>query len=62
MSPFILETLSRLQSQEIVRYTRGRISIVNRAELESRACACYRLLEENRRHAIDVAAAHSSAP
>ena len=34
-------TLSLLRDAGAVEYTRGRISIVNRAPLEERTCACY---------------------
>jgi len=30
-----------LQKQGIVRYSRGRITILNRAALENRGCECY---------------------
>jgi Crp-like helix-turn-helix protein len=35
-----------LQNQGIIRYTRGKITILNRAALKTTACKCYRLIDE----------------
>lgn len=37
----ITEAAGRLQAAGLIRYTRGRIAIVDRAGLEARACECY---------------------
>jgi DNA-binding GntR family transcriptional regulator len=34
----------QLQREGLIEYTRGRITIVNRPALESRACKCYQIL------------------
>jgi Crp-like helix-turn-helix domain len=34
-----------LQEAGLIRYQRGRVTIVNRAGLESAACECYRVIE-----------------
>ncbi len=37
-----------LQSAGIIRQSRGRLTILDRARLERKACACYRMVEESR--------------
>jgi len=37
-----------LQSQGLIRQARGRITLLDRAGLEARACTCYRLIERSR--------------
>lgn len=45
-----------LQKRGIVRYSRGRITILDRAALEAHACECYRALRpDNLSHKIGVA-------
>ena len=34
------------QQQQLIRYSRGHISIINRAELEKKACPCYGLIKD----------------
>lgn len=38
---------SKLQRQGIIRYRRGRVSILDRKGLEGKACGCYRAATEN---------------
>ena len=43
-----------LQSQGLIRQSRGRIAILDRPGLEGKACNCYRLIERNRARIMDV--------
>jgi len=43
--PTVSETASRLQSQGLVRYSRGVITITDRSGLEHLACDCYRIVK-----------------
>ena len=43
----VTEAASKLQAAGIIQYSRGRIRILARAELESRACECYRTLRRD---------------
>jgi Mn-dependent DtxR family transcriptional regulator len=40
--PGVTEAAMKLQDAGLIRYQRGRITIVDRAGLERRACECYR--------------------
>jgi CRP-like cAMP-binding protein len=48
----VMRVASALQNQGLIRYGRGRLTIVNRADLEQTACECYRAVA---RHAKRVA-------
>ena len=37
-----------LQAQGLIRQSRGRITVLDRAGLEGKACTCYRMIEHNR--------------
>ncbi len=37
-----------LQTQGLIRQSRGRITVLDRAGLEEKACTCYRMIEHNR--------------
>lgn len=39
-----------LQKAGIIRYSRGKISILNRARLEARSCECYRMIRDEFDH------------
>lgn len=39
-----------LQREGIIRYSRGKISILNRSKLEARSCECYRIIRDEFRH------------
>ena len=41
----VSEVTSRLQRQQLLRYSRGIITVVNRAGLEGVACACYAIIK-----------------
>lgn len=36
---------SRLQSEEMIQYTRGRVTVLDRRRLEATACECYRVVK-----------------
>ena len=40
----ITEAARRLQARQVIAYSRGRVSVLDRAALEQSACDCYRLL------------------
>ena len=40
----VTEAARRLQDEGLIRYSRGRISMLSRPKLEARACECYALL------------------
>lgn len=42
----VSETAGRLQHRGLIRYTRGRITITDRAGLEATSCSCYRILRQ----------------
>ena len=42
----ITEAARRLQAEQAIAYSRGRISVLDRAALERHACDCYRVLSE----------------
>jgi CRP-like cAMP-binding protein len=46
----VTEAAGRLRRDGVIRYSRGRISVLNRAKLERRACECYAAVKkENQR-------------
>lgn len=40
----ITDAAGRLQKDELITYTRGRVTVVNRAKLEKRVCECYEVV------------------
>jgi CRP-like cAMP-binding protein len=40
----VTEAARRLQAQQVIRYSRGRITVLDRAALERYACECYRVM------------------
>jgi CRP-like cAMP-binding protein len=42
----VTEAASRLQSAGLIHYSRGRILVTNRAELEKRTCECYAVVKK----------------
>jgi CRP-like cAMP-binding protein len=43
--PTVSDTARRIQAEGMIRYSRGVITITNRAQLEQTACECYRILK-----------------
>jgi CRP-like cAMP-binding protein len=42
----VTEAAGQLQSNNLIRYARGRLTVLDRTRLEQRACPCYRELRE----------------
>lgn len=42
----VSEVASTLQEEGLIRYSRGVITVLERAKLEARACVCYRIIED----------------
>jgi CRP-like cAMP-binding protein len=49
----VSDVLGPLQDAELVRSTRGRITILNRAGLENGTCECYRIITEQQNQLLD---------
>ena len=56
----VTEALGELADQDIVTIGRGKISIKNRAAIESKTCHCYRIVKDEYRHVgeAEVASNH----
>jgi hypothetical protein len=42
----ISRTAGELREGDLIDYARGRLTIINRAELKDRACECYRVIKQ----------------
>ena len=43
--PVMTRAAGRLQKEEIIRYTRGRVNVLDRGRLEASACECYGVMK-----------------
>ena len=41
----VTEAAGKLQDAGLIKYHRGRITVIDRAALEARACECYRVVK-----------------
>ena len=51
-----------LQTQGLIRQSRGRITVLDRAGLEGKACTCYRMIERNRARIMGTARTADAPP
>jgi CRP-like cAMP-binding protein len=51
-----------LQTQGLIRQSRGRITVLDRAGLEEKACTCYRMIERNRARIMGTARTADAPP
>lgn len=58
----ISEIASSFRQRGLIDYTRGRITISDRAGLEAASCSCYRILTEQTNHLLDQDAPSLSHP
>jgi CRP-like cAMP-binding protein len=42
----VTESARKLQDAGLIRYSRGRITVLSRSKLEARACECYAIVEK----------------
>ena len=42
----VSEAAGKLQSEGLIRYSRGKISVIDRPRLEARVCECYRVVKQ----------------
>ena len=43
----VTRAAGRLQREELIRYTRGRVNVLDRGRLEASACECYGIIKAN---------------
>lgn len=55
----ITNAVNQLEQSDLVQCSRGHITILNRAGLESESCECYRIISQHYRSKLAGAASHS---
>lgn len=58
----VTRAASSLQKQQMIHYTRGRVTILDRPRLEATACECYRTVKEEYARSVRVSPAKPGAP
>ena len=53
----VTEAALKLQRQGVMRYARGRITVLNRRGLEQRSCECYAVIKQEYRRLLPDAVA-----
>jgi len=54
----VTEAAGKLQAAHLIRYTRGRIEVLNRAGIEARTCECYAVVKRECDRLLPAAAMH----
>jgi Mn-dependent DtxR family transcriptional regulator len=52
--PSVNEVARELQDAGAIDYTRGRVTVLNRAELEARSCECYWVIRTEFERLLDT--------
>jgi Mn-dependent DtxR family transcriptional regulator len=53
----VTEAAGRLQSEGMIQYSRGRITVLDRPKLEARVCECYSVVKKEYDRLLPVALA-----
>jgi len=48
----VSQAAHRLMNANVITYSRGHITVLNRADLETRTCECYKVISEEYRNFI----------
>jgi Mn-dependent DtxR family transcriptional regulator len=57
----VTDAAGKLQKQGVIRYSRGRIAVLDRAELERCCCECYRVVKKETDRLLPMGLPGSSA-
>lgn len=50
----VTEAANMLQQAGLIRYTRGKVTILNRKELEAASCECYEIISGEYARLLDI--------